>query len=79
MYARYIVSYSRKGIEWIFKLRFFQDMKMERKKEPEWLFKDFQCKIKAVLKAVHHFPSHPLWVKIAPTLCCKQSLHFILH
>ena len=28
MYARYIVSYSRKGIEWIFKLRFFQDMKM---------------------------------------------------
>lgn len=60
MYARYIVSYSQKGLEWIFKLRFFQDMKMERKKEPEWLFKDFQCKIKAVLKAVHHFPSHPL-------------------
>lgn len=58
--ARYIVSYSQKGIVWIFKLRFFQDMKMERKKEPEWLFKDFQCKIKAVLKAVHHFPSHPL-------------------
>ena len=58
--ARYIVSYSQKGIEWIFKLRFFQDMEMERKKEPEWLFKDFQCKIKAVLKAVHHFPSHPL-------------------
>lgn len=55
--ARYIVSYSQKGIEWIFKLRFFQDMKMERKKEPA---KDFQCKIKAVLKVVHHFPSHPL-------------------
>ena len=55
--ARYIVSYSQKGIEWIFKLRFFQDMKMERKREP---VKDFQCKIKAVLKAVHHFPSHPL-------------------
>lgn len=55
--ARYIVSYSLKGIEWIFKLRFFQDMKMERKKEP---VKDFQCKIKSVLKAVHHFPSHPL-------------------
>lgn len=55
--ARYIVSYSQKGIEWIFKLRFFQDMKMERKKEP---VNYFQCKIKAVLKAVHHFPSHPL-------------------